>query len=528
MTYVVELDPETATTRKQLGLSDLEVGCAPMFQRRDMMPMDFLEGETSTLGWDMSYAIRLPDVNAAILKEKAWPPTFQIDVDPQEDYTLSGHFGPWQMIRGGSSGIVMLAIGIASGVMTVSEEGEQRKYLMDGSTAIVSVKLRYAAAPVPDLRPVAERMFLAINPDARSSADPAVVVHGFEFPRSAPSPYVQTLMKTRSAPSPYVQTLMKAGLEIWFNNNIQKFSHIFAIVNLNETVTDAFQWLKPTYTGYAYLDGSTDEESSFGVLGMAENRSADGLANQLGPNCVPKASRAGFSIGTPRYLEKVVLPGLIKTFTKATISGFTLTGNNSVIVNTGAFEVDPIVVNGTSYTPKVEIFELQVLGEELQIHTRTKIPISLGIRAMVDSVTYQKIILVDKPDGSHTLDFKESRPMVTNHWIEVDDGVKITQIIVSLVGAVAGAASEAFDQIAKVIIAAVIITIVAGVVNLIPELIAEVAGGNAAKVLPPIGQFATGATDPVKWPGGGQFTLTEAGLNGAFQFGGNPHFQFTV
>ncbi|MEV9221236.1 TULIP family P47-like protein, partial [Klebsiella pneumoniae] len=83
-----------------------------------------------------------------------------------------------------------------------------------------------------------------------------------------------------------------------------------------------------------------------------------------------------------------------------------------------------------------------------------------------------------------------------------------------------------FKDTAKVVIAAVIITVVAGVVALIPELIAEVAGGGAAKVLPPIGPFATGATDPVSWPGAGGFTLTEAGLNGAFQFGGNPNFSF--
>lgn len=265
MTYVVELDPEAATSRKQLGLPDLEVGCAPMFRRRDMMPMDFLEGETSTLGWDTSYAIRLPDVNAAITKAKAWPPTFQIDVDPQEDYTLNGHFGPWQMIRGGSGAIATLAIKIDTGVMTISEEGEIKKYPMDGSTAIVSVKLHYVSSPVPHLQSVAERMLLVTNPNARSAQDPAVVVHGFEF--------------SKSAPSPYVQALMKAGLGMWLNDNIKKFSHIFTIVSLNETVTGAFQWLKPTYTSYAYLDGPTDEGSFFGALGMTENRSADGLAN---------------------------------------------------------------------------------------------------------------------------------------------------------------------------------------------------------------------------------------------------------
>ncbi|MGY2049227.1 TULIP family P47-like protein [Methylobacterium sp. JK268] len=480
-----------------------------------MMPRDFLDGETSTLGWDTSFAIRLPDVNAAIATKKSWPTGFDITVSPEDDYTLQGRFGPWQLIRGGSGGIVMMAVAIESGVMTIREEGEIRHFPMDGATAIVSIKLHYVApslARTPAPGSQTEALWLVVNPEPRSDADPAVVLHGLEHPASTPSPYVLLLMK--------------AGLEQWFNANIRRFSHVFAGIKLDEIARDAFQWLKPTYTGYAYLDGPTDEDSFFGVIAMTDNRSADGLPNQLGPNCVPPASRAGFTVGLPRYLEKVVLPGLIKAFPKATASSFSLKAGNTVIVNTASFDVNSIVVNGTTYTPRVDLFELQVVADELQIHTRTRIPISPGIRAIVDAVAYQTIVLVTKPDGSHTLDFKEARPTASHHWIEVDDGVKITQIVVALVGSVAGAASEAFKDTAKVVIAAVIITVVAGVVALIPELIAEVAGGGAAKVLPPIGPFATGATDPVSWPGAGGFTLTEAGLNGAFQFGGNPNFSF--
>ena len=114
--------------------------------------------------------------------------------------------------------------------------------------------------------------------------------------------------------------------------------------------------------------------------------------------------------------------------------------------------------------------------------------------------------------------------MDSNHWVEVDDGVQITQIIITIAGSVAGAFSEVFQTTAKIIMAAVIITIVAGVLSLTPGLIADVAGGQAAKVLPPIGLFANGAIDPVRWPDSGAFTLTDVGLNGAFQFGGDPHF----
>ncbi|WP_213803466.1 TULIP family P47-like protein [Granulicella sp. dw_53] len=478
------------------------------------MSTDFRDGETSTLGWDSSFAICLKDVNAAIAKDKRWPTSFEILIDPQEDYAMKGTFGPWQMTQGGSGGIVMLAIPIATGAMTISQDGSIVSYPMDGSVAIVSVKLRYVTAPLSaqPLESSTERMSLMTDPQARSVADPAVVLHGFEF--------------LDPAPSPYVQLLMKAGMETWFNDNIALFAHVFAVVSLNDVSGGAFQWLKPTYSAYAYLDGATEEDSFFGVISMTENRSVAGLANQLGPNCVPKGSPAGFTIGMARYLEKVMLPSLTKAFSNATTSTFTLVANNRLIVNTESFKLNPVKVNGTSYTPQLEIFEAQVLGEEMQIHVRTKIPISPGIRAMVDSVAYQKIVLVQKPDGGQTLDFKDGRPTATNHWIEVDDGVKITQIVVSIVGAVAGVAAEAFEATAKVILAAVLITIVAGVASLIPDLIAEVAGGGAAAVLPPIGGFAQGATGTVQWPDAGQFELAQAGLNGAFQFGGTLQFTF--
>ena len=168
---------------------------------------------------------------------------------------------------------------------------------------------------------------------------------------------------------------------------------------------------------------------------------------------------------------------------------------------------------------------VQIVGSEVQVRTLTKIEISPGIRAWVDCTSYQEIIVVTKPDGSQTLDFKQAREPLQNHWIDKDWWVTLTEVIIGIVGAVAGAvAGKIIQGAAKILIALIIIAIVAGLAAATPELVAKVAGGGAAEALPPINIIVLNSTAPIKWPGASEFTLTSAALNGSFQLGGNPGF----
>jgi hypothetical protein len=432
---------------------------------------------------------------------------------------------------GGSGGIVFLAIPITTGSMTSGS----KEYSMNGAIAYISVKLKYIPQ-IPKgtqskeglakvLAKVSANVFASLeftnevleiddlkaDTKDRSDMDPAVVV--------------QNLIFMDKPPTTYIRALMIGALQEWFTANIIQFAYIFATVNLNQKAAQLeFQWLQPTYTGYAYFDGASEEDAYFAILNMTDGRSPDGLSHQIAPKSIPTGSRAGFNIALPRYMEKVIFPGLVKGFPHASSSSFTLKNNNTTIDNTELIDCDQVKVGLIWYTPVIHDFILQVVGNEIQIYTKTITNISPGIRSVVLNTTYQTIVVVTKPDGSQTLDFQETQPPRTSSYIDKDTWVTITELVVAIAGAVAGIiAGAVLKGVAKIIMACVIIGIVFALAAATPALIAAVAGGGAAEALPPIDLMVLNATAPVRWPGSAEFTLDGAMLNGAFQLGGNPH-----
>lgn len=518
-------DPTAVTDRSLFALPTMTDGAPPLFVRRDEMSAAMLAAEGTTLGWDTTFAIRLKDVNAVLAKSGAYPRDFSGVIDPEQNWEIKdGKFGTWQMARGGSGGIVFLSMPVTAGTMTFGANS----YPLAGTTVYVSIKLKYVPqktganeVTVGDVTLHVGRLGdneaiqvddLISDPTARSEADPAVVIQNITF--SGPPP------------TALVQALMNEGFRQWFNAHLSIFAYVFATVSLNERAAEErFQWVKPTYTSYAYLDGTTDENSIFGVLNMTDDRSPEGLTNQLAPGAITSGARAGFSISMERFLEKLVLPGLAKGFPHASSTDFTMKSNNTIIENTRPIQTDTVRYNGTTYTPYIEKFVLQIIGSEIQVRTLTKIDISPGIRAFVDCTAYQEIVVVNKPDGTQTLDFKEARPSDKNHWIEKDLWITITEVVIGIVAAVAGAvAAKVIESAVRIMIAIIIIAIIAGLAAATPELVAAVAGGGAAAALPPITLIVLNSTAPIKWPGAADFKLTSAALNGSFQLGGNPGF----
>lgn len=187
-----------------------------------------------------------------------------------------------------------------------------------------------------------------------------------------------------------------------------------------------------------------------------------------------------------------------------------------------SFALEAVRVGAIDYTPNVQNFRIQIVGDEIQINTKVSIDISPGIVAYVDATYYYVLGLVRKDDGSMTLDFIESSPPIINSWYTTEFWVTMTQLIVSIIGAVIGAViGEMIKTVATKVIVIAIITIVAGVAAAIPSIIADVISKGTAAALPSIGALIDDATDPVDWPASSGFSLQSAELNGALQFGGN-------
>jgi Clostridium P-47 protein len=488
-------------------LQDIE---PKIFVKRTDLPQGVLAAEANTMGWDTVDAIRLPVVNASLSKNELYPKTF--DETLQAGWNANGKFGPWQMVPGGSGAIVFMKMPITEGHMTFT--GQPNLDFANGSVT-VQIKLKYLPQPRgQEIMPTTEKengtpQYLQSDDMARSVDDPAVVIQNVDYGSVTPND-VQ-------------DALFKAAIAKWFNNNLDKFTYIFTTVNINALAAkEQFQWLKPTYTSYAYFNGADDESSYFGVLNMTSNDSPEGLTNQLPPSAIPSGCNASLLVSNEKFLRNMVLPGLPKAFPNATQSNFKITGNGTLIEKTDDnIKMDVIRHAGLNYTPYLEKFTLQIIGDEIQINNKIHVNVSPGIDVYFIGTYYYRLELVPKPGGGQTINWKESRKPETTHYNEIALGIEVTVIILGIISGIVAGIIGAIYKTLVVAVALIVIGIVIGLLLATPFILAKVIEGKAAEVLPDIGDLVKDAVGNVQWPDSSPFSPKSVQLNGSFVLGGN-------
>lgn len=478
-----------------------------VFVPREQLPKALLAAEATTYGWDTVNCIKLPLVNQVLATSDRYPHELHMTLNEKEHWAIATSYGPWQVAAGGSGSILMMKLPLTQATMTY---GSNRIAVANGY-ALISIKLRYlpqtpTSAATQD-NPIDIEQLIA-DAEARSADDPAVVVQRVNY--------------GSGTPTEEEKALFVASLALLLNANLGAFTHIFAVVNLNQRAAQKeFVWLKPTFTSYAYFQGLDDDNSYFAILNQTEGRTPEGLTNQVSASAIPSAMNASVLISSTLFIRQFVFPGLTRAFTHAATDAFTITGLGQAIENVRQVRLDDVRVGAVNYTPYMNAFRLQIVGEEIQMTTKVSINISPGIDAYVDATYFYTVGLARRKDGSLTLDFEPAGDPIITSWYTVAFWVTLTQLLVSIIGAVIGAVvAEAIENVVMKVVVVALITIVAGVAAAIPTLIAQVITEGAASALPPIGPMIDEASAPVEWPSSSGFTVQSAELNGAFQLGG--------
>ncbi|MEN8130144.1 MAG: TULIP family P47-like protein [Pseudomonadota bacterium] len=493
------------TFRKTI-LPDVSKIQPSIFVPRHELAPEVLAAEANTQGWDTASAVRLTQVNAALTKSDVSPKSFSYEVS--KDWTANGDFGPWTMSRGGSGSIVFLKVPITKASMTASSK---KLDIVDGYVTI-QVKLNYLPQPEGKDADKGVPNDLVTDFKERSPEDPAVVIQNINY--------------GSATPPPDLQALFYFIIDLWFNDNLKLFNYVFAVVSLNQvSKSKQFDWLKPTYTSYAYYDGDKDtpseDEGYFGVLNMTNGKAPSGLANQLPASAIPPDQGAALLIGNNLFLENMILPAVQGAFPDASASDFTITNDFSSVELKQPLDIDQVKVGLIWYQPTVTSMILQIVGDEIQTRMSVHVPISPGIDSYVTMETWNRLELVTKPDGTQTIGWVESREPIKNSYYTKSVGVIVTEVIVAIIGAVAvGVAGKLLTGIVRVVVI-IIIGIIAGLAAATPTLIAETISKGAANALPPINVMLTEFTDPIEWPDATGFILSSVQLNGSLQLSGN-------
>lgn len=489
----------------ELGTDALQIAPASSFRPAVRAAVAPPATTADTLGWDTVFALRLPDVNRTLQKPGASPAQFSGVIDKDSNYTVNGTFGLWQVGMEGDGQNIHLLIAVKNAIVTLGTAQSAVRSV----TLRVEVTLRFLPQP-PSAN--GQPHNLKINTTAASPAEPVASILSMSYDAGP-------------ALDPMWEALFKGAMNAWFNAHLNEFTHVFSTVNLNSRADrDDFQWLAPTYTNYAYLDGDSPQDSFFAVLCMTEGRSQTGLTSTLSPAAIPQTQRASFVIAQERFLDKMIIPALPGAFVGASVSDFSLSADGLSVVNNRTLKSQDVSHGGITYHPSVSEVKVTISGSEILLYTLTDVEISPGITAHIENTSYQKLVIANRPDGAQVLTWQKTREPDTKHWVTKSLAVEITEAILIIVGVIATAIATVLTGGAALFIALVIIGLVVGLAAATPDLIAQVSGNAVSNKIPSIDLLVSNATSPIIWPGGSGYKLTDATLNGALQLSGDPGF----
>ncbi|WP_299740995.1 TULIP family P47-like protein [uncultured Roseobacter sp.] len=481
----------------------------PEHQQKFDLELHVLAAEADcapTFGWDTAFAIRFPDANAAIIRQHSSPASFQMTA-PDNSCSASGSFGDWQL-TGGDGVDLHMSIPVTAGTLVYNG----KKYDIAGVTAIVEVQLNYL--PPPPLK--------------RQSPSPPPSTHDLKIKQKARGPVkvVSVLSITAPAGLGFMQKSMAGGLlGLWLNANLDEFDHTFNAVTLNRIIDNAsFKWLAPTTTGYACVKGCTSQDSILAVLCMTEGRGTATLTGQITPNAIPNGSHAGFLIAQERFLEKMVLPSLPGVFKGSRRTDFKMSDDKLSIINTARIKTKTVSNAGTTYQPEITTLNISVVGDEIVVHTETETDIGLGSVSEVTVTSFQNLILADKPDGTQTLSYKQSRGPIKDNSTKTNASGEAQKIIIEIAAAILVAILTAITDGAFLIVGLIILALLMGLLKAIPKQISDIVGKKISNNSPSMALLISNSTDPIVWQGSKAFRLTEAGLAGSVRLGGNLGF----
>ena len=457
---------------------------------------------TSTYGWDTAFAIQYKDANAAIVKARSSPKSFSQSA-PDGSCSASGTFGDWQL-AGGDGVDLHMSIPLANG--TAHFNGQS--FDLAGAIAIVEIQLNYLPPP---------------SAASQSPSDHDLKPKTSPGDDTEPASVLQIL--GTATLTGMQKTVVQGLLGLWLNDNLSSFDHTFSAVTLNRFVDKAaFKWLAPTSTGYACLKRSTADSSILSVLCMTEGRSPASLASQVSPNAIPESARSGFVIAQERFLEKMVLPGLPSAFPGSKLSDFAMSSDRTKVINVNPVKTKPVKNAGSTYHPEVTDLEISVQGDQIVVYSKTKTDIALGSYSEVEVTSFQKLKLVNRPDGKQTLSYEEAQSPIKNHTLKTTQTGKDLHLIVTVAAVILTIVLTIATDGAFLIVALIIVGLLVGLMAAIPAQISDVVGKKISNNSPSMALLTDNAVTPTVWAASGSFSLTSAVMAGSLVLGGDPGF----
>ncbi|WP_082710302.1 TULIP family P47-like protein [Burkholderia sp. TSV86] len=348
-------------------------------------------------GWDVVYACSGEYINRQLANNA--DKLIQSFIYEDSAVKISGQFGAWRIVPGGSGPLLQFETPITSGEVyfkkfneTISLNGviplvQMQLKLIKGSNQQVARTLVFNCTTVGKKRgDTTPGAVTVINPDTSGAL-------------------AKYLDKAEAA---WGAAVLTAGLGAVFTQNANQLDFVFGDMLPVPTGQNA-DWLTPVNVAYAYQQPINNSLGGIAILGMLSNRSIDSLPRNFDTNLLLNKD-FGFILSGQAFMQNVIIPSLPAAFQgNCHMNDFSLNSNGSITMRE-RFDLNSVRVGLIDYTPTVTAVNYHIDDSSIRCYVATSTDISgLSGAYVTNSVTSNNMSAFNV--SSRTLSFLADNEM---------------------------------------------------------------------------------------------------------------------
>lgn len=311
-------------------------------------------------GWDVVYACSGEYIN----RQLADNANKLIQSFSYEDSAIkvSGQFGAWRIVPGGSGPLLQFETPITSGQVYFKQSNETVS--IDGAVPLVQMQLQL---PKGGDQQVLRTLMFSCTTVGKKAGDttPGVV--------TVIDPDTTRVLAKRpddSQPETAIAVaLLAAGLGAVFVQNANQLNFVFASVLPVPTGQNA-DWLTPVSVAYAYRQPVDNSLGGIAILGMLSDAPIDDLPRTFDADLLLNRD-FGFLLSAQSFMLNVILPSLPAAFQgNCHANDFNLNADGSITMGEG-FSLKSVRVGLIDYTPNVTAVNYHVDDNSMRCYVAT-------------------------------------------------------------------------------------------------------------------------------------------------------------
>ena len=293
---------------------------------------------------------------------------------------VTGQFGPWQIVPGGSGPLLQFETPITQGAV-LFKKIDNVTIPLNGTIPLVQMQLNLAKGKNQTI--LNSLVFNCTTAGKRQgdTTPGAVTVINPDT--------TGTLAKLPEAERPeaaMAAALLANALTNVFLQNVAQLNFVFANV-LPVPVGQNADWLMPVSAAYAYQQPDDNSLGGIAILGVLDTSSIDSLPRNFDTGLLLNKD-FGFLLSARAFMKNVILPALPGAFRgNCNVNDLALNPDNSITMARG-FNLNSVTVGLIDYTPNVTALNYHIDDNSIRCYVATSTDITGLTQAYVtNSVT---------------------------------------------------------------------------------------------------------------------------------------------